>query len=131
MALPLPTRSGHTTAASCVCGTLLFVLLPLALEALEQRQQPAQHGSRSGGKAAAAPLVRALQRRWQLWGGAIALTACGRVLADKHWVSDTMAGACLGAALVAALALVCGIREVGGSLPASELAQQEGGRRPQ
>ena len=35
-----------------------------------------------------------------LWVVAILTTAVGRVLGDAHWVSDTMAGACLGAGLV-------------------------------
>ena len=33
-------------------------------------------------------------------------TATGRVLGEAHWVSDTMAGACLGAALVSVAAMV-------------------------
>ncbi|KAL4448375.1 hypothetical protein ABPG75_005594 [Micractinium tetrahymenae] len=135
--------SGHTTAASFVCGTLLFVLLPLALEALQQRQQQEKQqqaaktrrsssgiGSTGGSTALPSPVAWVLQQRWQVWGSAVALTACGRVVADKHWVSDTLAGACLGAALVGAVALVCGIGELGGSaLPISEASRQEGGSR--
>lgn len=149
LSLPGPLCSGHTTAASFVCGTLLFVLLPLAMEALEQQhqqqqqqqqveRQQRQQRSRSRGERSTAvaalpsPAVWALQWRWQLWGGAVALTACGRVLADKHWVSDTLAGACLGAALFGTVALVCGIRELGSSvLPAPSKSQQHGSRREQ
>ncbi|GAB4817276.1 hypothetical protein N2152v2_004322 [Parachlorella kessleri] len=46
-----------------------------------------------------------LQHRPPLWAGAAVVTAAGRVLADAHWVSDTMAGACLGIALVSATVL--------------------------
>ncbi len=110
------------------------MLLPLALEALEQQQQREQQGKHDDGKRSAAaappaPVAWAMQRRWQLWGGAVALTACGRVLADKHWVSDTLAGACLGAALFSAVAIASGMVQFGvGALPTSEAPEREGGR---
>lgn len=40
-----------------------------------------------------------------VWALAIVCTAAGRVLAEAHWVSDTIAGAFLGAALVSAAAI--------------------------
>ena len=35
-----------------------------------------------------------------LWAASALVTATGRVLADVHWVSDTVAGASLGVFLV-------------------------------
>ena len=42
-----------------------------------------------------------------LWVFSAVTTATGRVLGDAHWVSDTMAGACLGAALVSVTTFLC------------------------
>ncbi len=42
-----------------------------------------------------------------LWVIAAVTTATGRVLGDAHWVSDTMAGACLGAGLVSITTILC------------------------
>jgi membrane-associated phospholipid phosphatase len=39
-----------------------------------------------------------------LWGAAWGLTATGRVLADAHWVSDTLAGGCLAVCVVSSVA---------------------------
>ncbi len=47
-----------------------------------------------------------MQHRMALWAGSALLTASGRVLANAHWASDTLAGACLGCALVSATVLV-------------------------
>lgn len=70
--------SGHTTSAFFVLGVLLAVLLPAAA------------GPR--GRLSTGTLVA-------LWGVAGLTVAAGRVLIDAHWLSDTMAGACLGSAL--------------------------------
>lgn len=70
--------SGHTTSAFFVLGVLLAVLLPVA--------------AGPGGRLSPGALVA-------LWGGAGATVAAGRVLIDAHWLSDTMAGACLGSAV--------------------------------
>lgn len=100
----LPVCSGHTTAATFICGTLLFLLLPLALQAADEAAAAQQ------APAARRPLRRAAawleQQRWRLWGAAAGVTATGRVLADAHWCSDTLAGACLGAALTSATVLL-------------------------
>lgn len=108
-------RSGHTTAATFICGALLFVLLPAALQALEEQQrqeeaapsqQPAgqqwQQTPPQLGAAARRAATWLVERRWALWGGAAGVTGAGRVLADAHWCSDVLAGALLGAALTAA-----------------------------
>ena len=42
-----------------------------------------------------------------LWIIATVTTATGRVLGDAHWISDTMAGACLGAGLVSLTTMAC------------------------
>lgn len=108
-------RSGHTTAATFICGTLLFVLLPVALQALEEQQrqeEPPQQqpGERQPdqapqlGVAARSVATWLLERQWALWASAAGITATGRVLADAHWCSDVLAGALLGAALTAATA---------------------------
>ena len=92
--------SGHTTAATFLIGGLLFSLLPAALAGqadavsadkseIEQSQNP-QLGSTA----------------LAVWVIAAMTTACGRILADAHWLSDTMAGGALGALLVALLSRV-------------------------
>lgn len=80
--------SGHTTAATFIVGAALVVLLPLALRL-------------SGGGEGTRRLPDGVAIG--VWGGAAAVTACGRVLADAHWVSDTFAGACLAVGCVAVL----------------------------
>ena len=88
--------SGHTTAATFVLGALLFVLLP-ALERADTwtHSKRASAGAELGGS-----------RPW-LWASGAGLTAAGRVLADAHWLTDVLAGGCLGVCLVAATALAC------------------------
>lgn len=46
-----------------------------------------------------------LQVAVPLWIAAGVTTASGRVLADAHWTSDTLAGAAVGSACVSALAI--------------------------
>lgn len=46
----------------------------------------------------------AMQGNWALWGVACMTTGAGRVLADAHWFSDTLAATCLGGCLVSVLA---------------------------
>ncbi|KAL0022858.1 hypothetical protein WJX77_000529 [Trebouxia sp. C0004] len=86
--------SGHTTAAVFIMGTLLCVLLPpLTINNDSTRNSRLQTVVTS----AALPL----------WVVAAVTTATGRVLGDAHWVSDTMAGACLGAGLVSITTILC------------------------
>ncbi|KAL3142302.1 hypothetical protein ABBQ38_002644 [Trebouxia sp. C0009 RCD-2024] len=86
--------SGHTTADVFIMGTLLFVLLPpLAVNSDQTRNSKIQSVVQN----AALPL----------WVFSAVTTATGRVLGDAHWVSDTMAGACLGAALVSVTTFLC------------------------
>ena len=44
--------------------------------------------------------------RYPLWLFGGITTGAGRVIADVHWGTDTLAGACLGVALVSATAMV-------------------------
>jgi membrane-associated phospholipid phosphatase len=83
--------SGHTTAATFTVGVGLLVLLPLAV-----RLATGRRGWRL-------PDGVALP----LWAGASATTAAGRVAADAHWVTDTLAGAALAVACVAGV--VCAV----------------------
>ncbi|GAX75547.1 hypothetical protein CEUSTIGMA_g2990.t1 [Chlamydomonas eustigma] len=71
--------SGHTSAATFLVASLLFILIPLALR---QRPDLAQRFS----------FLEALQGSWALLGTAWVMTAVGRVFGDAHWVSDTIAG---------------------------------------
>ena len=49
----------------------------------------------------------AVLRGGLLWPTGIVSTALGRVLGDVHWVTDTLAGACLGGALVSGYLIIC------------------------
>lgn len=101
--------SGHTTAAVFITGAFLAVLLPLAVQLAQQRLPP-QHQRHP----LLAPLMRGVQSpSWNaaalcVWGVAGATTAAGRVLADAHWLSDVLAGGCLGVAAVSILAQLVG-----------------------
>lgn len=76
-------------------GTLLCVLLP-----------PLIHTASSGGTKTKLQTV-VTSAALPLWSVAAVTTASGRVLGDAHWISDTMAGACLGAGLVSLTTVVC------------------------
>jgi hypothetical protein len=87
---PVPLRMVFLLHA----GTLLCVLLPpLTINNDSTRNSRLQTVVTS----AALPL----------WVVAAVTTATGRVLGDAHWVSDTMAGACLGAGLVSITTILC------------------------
>lgn len=133
---PTTLCSGHTTAATFICGTLLFVLLPAALDCLGQ--EPQQSAKQQAGRPQQPQMPSqlglvarqtagwVLERRWALWAGAVALTGAGRVAADAHWCSDVLAGALLGVALTGLTAQLCSAAESGALLLDS---QQLGGRR--
>ena len=101
--------SGHTNGATFFAGSLLALLLP---HALRSHLRAAGKGVRKGkGKpargswsATAVAWVAACVEGWGglAWVGMAAMTAAGRVAADKHWASDTVAGAALGVLLVCA-----------------------------
>lgn len=89
--------SGHTTAATFLIGGCLFVLLPAALT---DSSQPSAPDSAASEQAQPSPNGNAAVAIWIL---AALTTACGRILADAHWLSDTLAGAAMGTLLVALL----------------------------
>lgn len=97
--------SGHTTAATFLIGGCLFVLLPAALA---DKSQPSAPESAIVEQAQPSPAGSAAVAIWIL---AALTTACGRILADAHWLSDTMAGAAMGILLVALLRRVSGLQE--------------------
>lgn len=85
-------RCSHVSCADA--GTLLCVLLPpLTINSDNTRSSKLQTVVTS----AALPV----------WALAAVTTATGRVLGDAHWISDTMAGACLGAGLVSVTTILC------------------------
>lgn len=83
--------SGHTCAACVLSGAFLFLLLDPLLATTEKK---------IGVGADADARARAF-----LWFLATSVTACGRVEGNRHWVSDTMAGACLGTVILSAALL--------------------------
>ena len=105
----------HTTCAVFLFGALFFILLPGALSLTDEGDAlDVQQGSKASAPAISIPgaeLMRSALRLSTpvlpfLWIAGGLSTATGRVLGEAHWVSDTMAGACLGAALVCVAAMV-------------------------
>lgn len=82
-------------AVLCTAGTLLCVLLPPLT--YTSSSEGTRHRLQTIVTSAALPL----------WVIAAVTTAIGRVLGDAHWISDTMAGACLGAGLVSLITVLC------------------------
>lgn len=86
------------------------VLAHLAAEAAGS-SQPSSASSMTHG---AGPIASGLQpwqqallrHRWALWGAALVATGAGRLLADAHWSSDVLAGACLGGTLTSSTVLL-------------------------
>eukprot|EP00877_Chromochloris_zofingiensis_P008551 jgi/Chrzof1/394/Cz01g14080.t1 len=104
--------SGHTTAAVFMTGVLLIVLLPRA----------AQASNTSSTTVTNRKLLLPASGVLRVWGAAWATTACGRVLADAHWLSDTLAGGCLGIACVSVVA--CAVNYVEMAWPPSTSQQK-------
>ena len=86
--------SGHATGSTFIIGTLLYVILPVLMSE-----------TRSVFRREASDWLR--EWRLMIWSVGIAVTSSGRVLADVHWTSDVLAGACLGSGLVAVTVLLC------------------------
>ena len=79
-------------------GTLLFILLPAVFGELERKGYLPVHGdSTIEGKVYVANAGLSVKTAIGIWVGATLLTAFGRVLADVHWITDTMGGASLSA----------------------------------
>jgi membrane-associated phospholipid phosphatase len=98
--------SGHTTEVTFIWGVLLFVLLPTAMQVLRESR-----GTEKQLSASHLDQEFVNYPRYLIWSVAVATTGSGRVLADAHWTTDVLAGACLGVALVNATALLCHIFE--------------------
>ena len=119
--------SGHTTSATFVVGTLLFIILPAVLQTYPTHEVNGTGSANTTQNSTDSlklipsqgtlenPWSRALeilkQNRKLVWILCVATTASGRVLADVHWSTDVMAGACLGTGMVAVTVLVCGISD--------------------
>lgn len=98
--------SGHTTAGVFIVGVLLFVLLPLILRPQIRAARSANDKSVTSRDTLYKFAELTAKGRYPLWLVAGATTAAGRVIADVHWVTDTLAGASLGIALVSITAMV-------------------------
>uniref|UniRef100_A0A383VL17 Phosphatidic acid phosphatase type 2/haloperoxidase domain-containing protein n=1 Tax=Tetradesmus obliquus TaxID=3088 RepID=A0A383VL17_TETOB len=111
--------SGHTSAAVFIIGALVVVLLPLTVQLLQEKATGSGSSSSSssqpseGTEDSAAETSSIAWGRLDMWGAlgvwgaAWVVTATGRVLADAHWVTDTLAGGMLAVAVVSALAQCC------------------------
>lgn len=87
-------------------GVLLFVLLPLILRPQIRAARSANDKSVTSRDTLYKFAELTAKGRYPLWLVAGATTAAGRVIADVHWVTDTLAGASLGIALVSITAMV-------------------------
>ncbi len=105
----------HTTCAVFLFGALFFILLPGALSLTDEGDAlEVQQNGKASAPAISIPGSKIMRDALRLstpvlpllWIAGGLSTATGRVLGEAHWVSDTMAGACLGAALVSVAAMV-------------------------
>jgi membrane-associated phospholipid phosphatase len=107
--------SGHTACASLLTGLALFVLLDPVWEVMNSPgagENAQDDDSDTGAEAGKTVAARGVERvagagapvgrdaRLALWAAATAVTAAGRIVADRHWVTDTMAGAAIGIVFV-------------------------------
>jgi hypothetical protein len=107
--------SGHTACASLLTGLALFVLLDPVWEVMNSPgagENAQDDDSDTGAEAGMTVAARGVERvagagapvgrdaRLALWAAATAVTAAGRIVADRHWVTDTMAGAAIGIVFV-------------------------------
>lgn len=96
-------------AVTYIVGILLFAMLPYVLELLETRRREPNKAAKLGvlNNEGVQKVVRTVtDNSGKLWGFAVASTAGGRILGDVHWVTDTMAGACLGSAIVSGYLII-------------------------
>jgi len=114
--------SGHCTATAFLAGLLLWVLLPLALDPDVGQSEPLNENllkastngtTPAGSSDQSEPPNKNLHKfgpgvQMATFGGLMAFTATGRMLADVHWLSDTMAGTCLGFIVASGLTITLG-----------------------
>jgi membrane-associated phospholipid phosphatase len=109
--------SGHTTSAAFVIGALLFIILPAVLEIYTNEQQGStketliSNTEEKLGSISNRAVQLMLENIIIFWILCVATTASGRVIADVHWSTDVMAGACLGTGLVALTSLFCSLSD--------------------
>lgn len=89
-------------AVAFIVGMVLFAFLPWILEIVNRRLKEKNEAKLGILKS---PVIQgiaksALKNASYLWPFSIVATVSGRVCGDVHWVTDTLAGACLGASLV-------------------------------
>ena len=100
-ARPLPNAStfsfpsGHSLGCAVAVGLWLFVMLDPTWRAIRRGRA---RGGTTRGELEEAP-VRG-EARAVAWFFCVYATASGRIFADRHWLSDTMAGAALGVFMV-------------------------------
>ena len=133
---PLPNAttfsfpSGHSLGCAVAVGLWLFVMLDPTWRAIrrgrvegttrgELEEAPGVEGT-TRGELEEAPVSR--EARAVAWFFCVFATASGRIFADRHWLSDTMAGAALGVFIVSC---VVGFVDRGGR---SEGRRSEGAR---
>jgi len=99
-ARPLPNAStfsfpsGHTLGCAVAAGLWLFVMLDPTWRAIRRGRVEGT----TRGELEEAPVRR--EARAAAWFFCVFATASGRIFADRHWLSDTMAGAALGVFMV-------------------------------
>ena len=102
-------RGAVLSAVTFIIGMVLFAFLPWILEIVDRRLKEKDTEAKLGVMKSPAlqKLARsALKNATFLWPFSVITTASGRVLGDVHWVTDTVAGACLGASLVSLFLIV-------------------------
>lgn len=104
--------SGHSLGCAVAVGLWLFVMLDPTWRAIRRgRVEGTTRGEREG----EAPVRR--EARAVAWFFCVFATASGRIFADRHWLSDTMAGAALGVFIVSC---VVGFVDRGGGVRGRE-----------
>ena len=104
--------SGHSLGCAVAVGLWLFVMLDPTWRAIRRgRVEGTTRGEREG----EAPVRR--EARAVAWFFCVFVTASGRIFADRHWLSDTMAGAALGVFIVSC---VVGFVDRGGGVRGRE-----------
>lgn len=106
--------SGHSLGCAVAVGLWLFVMLDPTWRAIRRGRVEGT----TRGELEEAPVRR--EARAVAWFVCVFATASGRIFADRHWLSDTMAGAALGVCIVSC---VVGFVDRGGSGRRSEGAR--------
>lgn len=89
---------------------VLFVLLPWCLERAEEKNRldsPASEPAQIAAQGLQRISQGLVENGGKLWGVAVSSTILGRIFGDAHWVTDTLASACLSGALVSGFLILC------------------------